>query len=151
MRLLLATFLGVAPLAFLASCGERCACLEAAGDPALSLGDGGPWPVSLELASSDEWTVRFDQVLVGATANSTLVLKNVGMWALNVLNVPPPTDPEFSMTLPVGVVVQPGSEINVPISFRPFNSGPKIATVVIQTDSNTARTITLTLTGVGVN
>jgi hypothetical protein len=102
-------------------------------------------------ASRGEWTIAFDQVLVGAEADSTLVLKNVGVRPLEVLNVAAPTDPEFSLTLPAGAVVQPGSEIYVPVSFRPFNSGPKIATVSIATDSSTTPTIILSFTGIGVN
>jgi hypothetical protein len=103
--------------------------------------------------SQDEGSYSADlgPVGVGMALNGTLMLTNIGVDPLQILSVSLPTDAQFGLELVVGTAIAPGSQIAAPVSFKPVSIGPKTATVVIETDSLEVPTVTLTLTGTGVN
>jgi hypothetical protein len=102
-------------------------------------------------ANSGNYTVDFGNVAVGEDSSTQLTLANTGTSPLQILNVAAPTDAEFGINLAPGTAVQPGAVMNVPVDFKPFSKGAKSATIVVQTDSTTVQTVTLTMTGVGVD
>src|SRR5450432_381486 len=98
-------------------------------------------------ANSGNYTIDFGNVAVGLDQPTTVVLSNTGTSPLQILNVSPPSDAEFSANLTVGTQVLSGSSFNVSVDFKPFSKGAKSATVVIGTDSTTIPTVTLTMIG----
>jgi hypothetical protein len=104
--------------------------------------------------SSGYWSIDFGQVSVGAQVSSTIFLQDEGAAPLEVLSVGAPSDAEFSLALSAGDVAYScqgdAGVIQIPLFFKPFNAGSKSGVVVVQTDSQAIPTITLILTGTGV-
>jgi hypothetical protein len=129
-------------------------CKQATG-PRLANGDAklsGVPPLSVSPASTaNTYNADFGQVAVGQHLDAALELSNDGSAPLTVVAVGAPTDAEFNLTLALGTTVQAGSQVAVPVSFKPFSAGQKMASVTIQTDSTTTPTLTINLTGTGVN
>ena len=95
--------------------------------------------------------VDFGNVPLGQSKTITLSLQNTGIAALTVVSVSETvTDPEFTMDLAEGSVVQSGAPLSIPVHFTPFSVGQKNATFVLHTDSADVPTVTITLTGQGV-
>jgi hypothetical protein len=141
-------------LALMLIAGLLPACKQATG-PKLANGDAklsGVPPLSVSPASTaNTYNADFGQVAVGQHLDAALELSNDGSAPLTVVAVGAPTDAEFSLTLPLATTVQAGSQVAVPVSFKPFSAGQKMASVTIQTDSTTTPTLTINLTGTGVN
>jgi hypothetical protein len=131
----------------LTGCGRpygTCNCLT--GIPAIST-----TPTSADWSDSGSYNFDFGPVSLGQQLNQSLFLTNIGGSPLMILSTEQPTDSQFTVTLASEIEIQPGSGQTVPVSFRPFTAGPKGASVVIATDSSAVPTITITLTGTGVN
>ncbi len=96
------------------------------------------------------YTIDFGSVAVGQDEPAALTLNNTGTSPLQIISVSQPSDAEFSIDLTTGVVIGQGQPLPVNVDFKPFSVGSKSATVVIQTDSATVPTLTLTLQGIGV-
>jgi hypothetical protein len=137
----------VAAWSFLSGCGRpygTCNCLT--GIPAIS--------TTSNLADwSDSGAFEFDfgPVSLGQQLSQSLLLTNIGGSPLVILSTEQPMDPQFSVSLASEIEIQPGSDQIVPVSFKPSSAGPKSASVVVATDSSAVPTVTLTLTGTGVN
>jgi hypothetical protein len=95
------------------------------------------------------YSVDFGPVSVGQEVAGSLLLVNVGISPLQVLSVRAPPDTEFGLTLESGTSIQPGAELTVPVSFKPVSPGTKSRVITIQTDSQSAPTLTLYFTGAG--
>ncbi len=117
---------------------------SSSGEPQIQTGGG------VSSSSPSQATVDFGDVPVGQKTTLTLKLSNVGIASLNILKVEvTKPDPEFTVDVQEGAQV--GSEpLAIPIRFLPFTTGPKTATVVLQTDSADVPTVTLNLSGTGV-
>ncbi|HUB05974.1 MAG TPA: choice-of-anchor D domain-containing protein [Myxococcales bacterium] len=95
--------------------------------------------------------VDFGNVPLGQTKTITLSLQNTGIASLTVISVDETvSDPEFTVDLAEGSVVQSGAPLAVPVHFTPFSVGQKNATFVLHTDSADVPAVTVTLTGQGV-
>jgi hypothetical protein len=112
--------------------------------------DGVP-PLQVTPGTGQNYTVDFGQIAVGLQGPGALVLTNDGQAPLQILSVGAPSDPQFSLALSEGTTISQGTQINVPVSFKPFSAGAKSATLVITTDSQSTPTISISFTGTGVN
>jgi Abnormal spindle-like microcephaly-assoc'd, ASPM-SPD-2-Hydin len=122
--------------------------------PVLANGDAkfsGVAPLQATTTDGKTYDIDFGQIAVGLQGNGALTLVNDGSSPLQILSVGAPSDPQFQVTLAGGTNLDQGSQINVPVSFKPFSAGAKSATVVLTTDSESTPTLTLSFTGTGVN
>jgi hypothetical protein len=128
------------------------ACRQGTG-PVLANGDlkiiGTP-PINVSGADK-AYTVDFGEIAVGQQGTGTIQLSNDGSAPLQILSVGAPSDPQFGITLAEGTTISEGSQINVPVSFKPFSAGAKSGNLVINTDSESTPTVTISFTGTGVN
>jgi hypothetical protein len=101
------------------------------------------------------WTIDFGQVTVGSQANATILVADDGACPMSILVVQPPSDLQFTFGLSPNTAIQPAfcqsdAGATVPLSFRPFSVGAKNTTVSFENDTSVQPTITLMLSGTGV-
>jgi hypothetical protein len=97
------------------------------------------------------YAIDFGAVRVGQERAGVIALLDTGCPPLQVISVGPPTDGEFSpLSLSPGETIQPAGQIDFGVSFAPASVGNKAGEIVVQTDSESTPTITLTFTGIGV-
>jgi hypothetical protein len=111
------------------------------------------WPPSLATLTNTgpaSYLIDFGTVAIGQESAAQMGFENLGDSSLTFLSIGPPSDAEFEITLAEGSSLESGVTMGIPFSFKPFSSGPKSATIVIQSDAATP-TVTLTLSGSGVN
>ncbi len=133
-------------IAALPGCKQTTGALSSSGLPSLT----GTTQVTVTATGTTGDTVDFGSVAVGQDESANLTLSNTGTSPLQILSVGAPSDGEFSVSLTSGTVIGQGQPLSVQVDFKPFSIGSKTATVVIQTDSESVPTLTLTLQGVGV-
>jgi hypothetical protein len=108
----------------------------------LSAGAGAPVIVT---ATATGYGVAFGAVAAGEN-DSNLLVHNGGPAPVQILSVGAPTDSEFTFALTSGTVIQPGVAVTARISFTPSATGPRTASVDVETDSQTP-SLTIDLSG----
>ncbi|UII24061.1 Ig-like domain-containing protein [Fulvivirga ligni] len=96
-------------------------------------------------------TIEFDSLFVGLTQTASLTVVNTGSKVLEVSSITN-SDPQFEVDFTGPVSVDPGSGINVPVTFAPTTVGLITDELVIMSnDTEGNEYLTVPLMGVGVD
>ena len=125
-------------MTFVGSDGSGIATLKAAG------------VVGVRQLSVTPATISFGRVGVGSSATKTVDVRNTGNLNVTITQAAPPTAPfEVTSPLPEGLVLSPGDELEVAVTFAPTAAGPANAQYTISSDDGAgAHRISVTGTGV---
>ena len=97
-------------------------------------------------------SVSFGSVPLGQTSTQTVSLTNTGNLPITITGTTAPGVP-FGLPAPVssGITLDPGYDLQVPVTFTPQSAGPVSGTYQLTSSDghNPAQTVTVPITGTG--
>ena len=157
-----ALFALVAGVALAGSGCKKTGLGSSVGTPKATLGgQSGSTTVNATFPNPCEIDLDFGDLPIGLTDSVVVRINNDGSSALDLSQVIPTLDPEFSLSYPQQAPIQAGAYGSFTVSFQPYRVGQVTSMFTIQTDginslcpaptgNSTGDTITVSLAGNGI-